>query len=121
MRNLDEIPQYRRVQLELNRFGQGGNATNGIFRMESDQDGGWLNIIATDGGGWDHVSVSRTDRCPTWPEMEQVAKIFFAPTETAMQLHVPPVDHVNVHPYCLHWWRPNMGASIPRPPAFMVG
>ena len=37
----------------------------------------------------------------------------------AMQLHVPPRDHVNIHPNCLHLWRPQF-AMIPRPEAWMV-
>jgi len=69
---------------------------------------------------WDHVSVSRANRCPNWPEMEHVKRLFFQDTETAMQLHVPAADHINNHPYCLHLWRPH-GVEIPRPPAIFVG
>lgn len=79
-----------------------------------------LRIIATINDGWDHVSVSTQHRCPTWDEMEFVKREFFHPHETAMQLHVPPSDHVNIHPYCLHLWRPNDGREIPRPPAELV-
>lgn len=78
-----------------------------------------LGIIASWVDGWDHVSVSRKDRCPTWDEMETVKRLFFTDDETAMQLHVPPSDHINVHPYCLHLWRPH-GAAIPMPPQGMV-
>jgi hypothetical protein len=66
------------------------------------------------------VSVSRANRCPNWPEMEFIASLFFKDHETAMQLHVPASDHVNNHPYCLHWWRPH-NIPIPRPDAIMVG
>jgi hypothetical protein len=79
-----------------------------------------LRVIATAGEGWDHVSVSRANRCPNWPEMEQIKRLFFATVETAMQLHVPPSDHISVHPYCLHLWRPH-DVEIPRPPSWMVG
>jgi len=74
-----------------------------------------LRIIAANGGGWDHVSVSLVDRCPTWDEMEHVKRLFFKPDETAMQLHVPPSDHINRHPYVLHLWRPHR-CAIPMPP-----
>lgn len=121
MRDLTELRRYRRTNLEVRMYGQEGNAGNGMFRIESEVDGGFLNVIASDAGGWDHVSVSRNDRCPTWVEMQQIAILFFAELETAMQLHVPMTDHVNVHPNCLHWWRPNRGKAIPRPPSFMVG
>lgn len=77
-----------------------------------------LQVVASWGEGWEHVSVSRRDRCPSWEEMEHVARLFW-PNETAMQLHVPASDHINVHPFCLHWWRP-IGVEIPMPPGWMV-
>ena len=85
----------------------------GCFRLRG------LNIIAAWAAGWDHVSVSRRDRCPTWDEMEMVKRAFFRDDETAMQLHVPPSDHVNIHPYCLHMWRPHF-LPIPTPPRMFV-
>lgn len=79
-----------------------------------------LTVIASDGEGWDHVSVSTRTRCPTYDEMEFIRGLFFRDDETVMQLHVPRSDHVNCHPYCLHLWRPQ-DAEIPRPPAIFVG
>ena len=79
-----------------------------------------LRVIASNGEGWDHVSVSLSNRTPVWDEMEYIKRLFFKPDETAMQLHVPPSSHVNNHPFCLHIWRPHAGA-IPRPPAALVG
>lgn len=81
-----------------------------------------MRVIASAGGGWDHVSASFPDRTPTWEEMDRVYKLFFKPQETAMQLHVPDTDHVNHHAFCLHLWRPFSGLkAIPRPPSWMVG
>ena len=77
-------------------------------------------MIATSDGGWDHVSVSRRNRCPNWTEMESIKRRFFHDNETAMQLHVPPAEHLSYHPYCLHIWRPNDGRAIPMPPATFV-
>ncbi len=87
--------------------------------LAADSHTGKLRIVASWGGGWEHVSVSHRDRCPTWEEMEAIARHFW-PNEAAMQLHVPASDHINVHPHCLHWWRP-IDAEIPRPPGWMVG
>lgn len=101
-------------------MGGHGDASGGAFKVASPIDGGVLNIIASIGEGWDHVSVSRANRCPNWPEMEHVKRVFFRDHETAMQLHVPPADHINCHPHCLHLWRPH-NVEIPRPPAWMVG
>lgn len=91
----------------------------GVFRMFSAK-GETIRILATVGEGWDHVSVSLARRCPTWEELELIKRRFFEDHETAMQLHVPPADHVNNNEYCLHLWRPLEG-EIPRPPAVLVG
>ena len=120
MRNLDTINAKREVELEIQRAGARGDSGNGFFSMPSPVDGYWLRIIASSGGGWEHVSVSLPHRCPTWEEMEAVKREFFEPHETAVQFHVPPIEHVNAHPYCLHLWRPQYG-DIPRPPSWMVG
>jgi hypothetical protein len=32
-----------------------------------------------------------------------------------MQVHVPASEHINIHPYTLHLWRPLL-LEIPRPP-----
>lgn len=91
---------------------------NGAFVMTG-PDKGTLRIIASSGGRWDHVSVSLHYRIPTWAEMEWVKRLFFKDDETAMQLHLPPRDHVNNHPYTLHLWRPH-GQQIPLPPKEFV-
>lgn len=105
MRNLDELAAY---EIPGTRSRDGGAYQFGPIR-----------VIASHGYGWDHVSVSRENRTPSWDEMDAVKRTFFLPEETAMQLHVPPSDHINVHPYVLHLWRPHKGV-IPRPPAWMV-
>ena len=92
----------------------------GCFEIPSPATGAVLRIIATAAMGWDHVSVSTKKRCPNWPEMARVKDLFFHEHECAMQLHVPVDDHVDVHPYCLHLWRPH-DLVIPRPPNLMVG
>lgn len=68
---------------------------------------------------WEHVSVSRDDRCPTWDEMSRVKRWFWDDEEAVMQLHPPLSSHVNQHPFCLHLWRPKK-AAIPLPPTYMV-
>lgn len=96
------------------------NAVEGVFQVPSSVDREPLRIIATATLGWDHVSVSRADRCPDWSEMEQVKRMFFWQHETVMQLHVPPADHINNAEFCLHLWR-SQTEPIPRPPNEMVG
>jgi len=64
---------------------------------------------------WEHVSVSTLKRCPNWQEMCFIKDLFFDPEETVMQLHPPKSRYVNIHPNCLHLWRP-LKAEIPLPP-----
>lgn len=42
-------------------------------------------IIASWGGGWEHVSVSLSNRCPTWEEMCMVKDIFWGEDECVIQ------------------------------------
>lgn len=120
MRPLSLLEVYRRRDMERRFYGCEGDDTCGYFVLNGVKFQRALKVIASSGEGWDHVSVSLPDRCPTWAEMEQVKRLFFRDDETAMQLHVPPSDHVNCHPFCLHLWRPH-DVEIPRPPSIMVG
>src|SRR5262245_43306899 len=94
-----------------------GGGDGGAFKVSHGRQ--WLRVVASFGMGWDHVSVSLNHRCPTWDEMEHVKRIFFEDDETAMQLHVALAAHVNLHPYCLHLWRPQT-VPIPLPDKVMV-
>lgn len=119
MKNLHELDYARMVEFELQHYGMNGDDGNGVFQFLSCVDVMPLRVIASDGDGWDHVSVSRADRVPNYEEMEQIAALFFKENETAVQYHVPKSEHVNHHPYCLHWWRPTE-ETLPKPPSIMV-
>ena len=121
MRNLYDLDRHRLLGPGiLAQFGSEGDDTCGAFEVPSVIDRRPLHVIASAGLGWDHVSVSRQNRCPNWTEMEQIKRLFFKDDETAVQFLVPPSQHVNRHEYCLHLWRPNDGREIPMPPAVMV-
>lgn len=96
----------------------------GAFLFPSKIDGQPLRVIASSDCGWDHVSISRTNRCPNWPEMEYIRRMFFKDAEAVMQYHAPVADYVDGsklgHPYCLHLWRPH-ASPLPAPPKWMVG
>lgn len=92
----------------------------GCWYFKSPVDGRRLVVIASWGLGWDHVSVSRENRVPNWEEMEWVLNKFAREIEYWVQYHVPPIDHVNFHPFCLHWWRPQV-EKLPIPDPAMVG
>jgi hypothetical protein len=121
MRNLHDLDRHRvrRGKLIEHFGGYTGDGTCGAFLICSPVDGGLLRVIAANDGTWEHVSVSRRDRCPTWAEMEHIKRRFFHDDETAFELHVPPSEHINMHSHCLHMWRPCDG-SIPMPPSILV-
>ena len=82
---------------------------------------GGMRVLASWGGGWDHVSVSAgwgprgATRVPTFAELESVRRMYFEDSETVIQIH-PPLDrYVNCHPHVMHLWRPQ-GVTIPLPP-----
>ena len=119
MKDLRDLDRYRQQKHEIAHAGVPGNSGNGIFAIRSIIDRKILYVIASNGGGWEHVSVSRDKRCPNWPEMDQIKQLFWCDDEVVVQFHVPPSEHVNFHPYCLHLWMPAM--DLPRPPTWMVG
>jgi hypothetical protein len=84
-----------------------GDSTAGMFMVPvGDAE---LCVIASDGMGWDHVSVSTRHRCPTWDEMHAVKEKFFEDEECVLQFHPPRSKYVNRHPFTLHLWRDQMG------------
>jgi hypothetical protein len=52
--------------------------------------------------------------------MEYVRKLVTAPQEVWVQFGVPVDEHINYHPYCLHWWR-HQYRTIKLPPSNLVG
>jgi len=97
-------PNDQLTRSRVHRLGgpAGTNTGQFIIRIGSSN----LQIVASDGGGWDHVSVSLRTRCPTWDEMCAIKSIFFLDEETVIQFHPAKSEYVNVHKFCLHMWRP---------------
>lgn len=119
MRDLRELDRHRLTKLEVQLYGVPGDSGNGVFGIHV--DGKLLHVVASNGGGWDHVSVSRPSRDPSWREMAAIKRLFFRDDECVVEYHPPKADYVNMHEHCLHLWRPNDGTEIPRPPKIMVG
>lgn len=94
---------------------------NGAFLMPGARQP-LLQIIASDGEGWEHVSVSvpGNHTTPSWEEMDFVKRLFWDDTDCVAQLHVPRKDWVNFHPYTLHLWR-QIGHEWAQPDSIMVG
>lgn len=96
------------------------NGCNGKFFFPAAPGRAAMLVVASDGEGWEHVSVSNPARCPTWSEMCWIKAQFWDEEDCVLQFHPPRSEYVNVHAYCLHLWRP-VAAEVARPPAWMVG
>jgi len=111
------VPNKYRIRTGListdDSYGNNGGFTPPL------KSGAPVTVIASNGLGWEHVSVSLKDRCPTWEEMCEIKELFFDKEDTVMQLHPPKSKYVNVHNYCLHLWRP-LEEKIPLPRQYMV-
>jgi hypothetical protein len=89
-----------------------------------------LRVIASDGqlvpdespdlAGWEHVSVSLPNRCPSWEEMAYIKSVFWDADDCVVQFHPPESEYVNNHPFCLHLWR-RIDGPFPMPPSILVG
>ncbi len=78
-----------------------------------------LSVQASNGEGWEHVSVSIEFRCPTWDEMCYVKNIFWNEEDTVIQFHPQKSKYKNFYPFCLHLWRP-IGTEIELPDLKLV-
>ncbi|MET7041058.1 hypothetical protein WBZ18_03545 [Clostridium botulinum] len=112
MKDLDYIDKNR-----IPLYGQLGDKHNGAFELK--MKGEKYFVVASDGQGWDHVSVSHKHKIPSWKVMNAVKEMFFEDDEVVMQLHPSKKDYINNHPNCLHLWRPQK-KEIPQPPIYMI-
>ena len=114
-----KVPNEHRVRTgPLSSTNEIGN--NGAFEIKK---GNLIfNAIASDGGGWEHVSVTirNAQRTPTWNEMCWIKELFWGDDDTVVQFHPAKSEYVNRHQYCLHLWRPRR-IDLPKPETWMVG
>lgn len=103
----------------------------------ADGNNGWFLVrrrggrrffcIASDGMGWEHVSISiRTAgleavrRTPTWDEMSLIKRLFWSDDDTVVQYHPAKEAYRNYDAYTLHLWRPTE-LLLPRPDPDLIG
>lgn len=102
------------------KYSNKSDGNNGMFLVPRHSGGAPLKIQASDGGRWEHVSVSLPDRPPTWDEMSRIKSLFWDKNDTVIQFHPAEDEHVNNHENCLHLWRPK-DQDIPTPNPILVG
>jgi len=116
-----KVPEKYRVLSGL-FSSQSTDGNNGCFEVKSIKLKRSLNVIASDGELWEHVSVSLHDRCPTWEEMCIVKSLFWDDDDLVIQMHPPESDWINNHNYCLHLWRKcDSNSYCERPPGILIG
>jgi hypothetical protein len=97
---------------------------NGAFGLHMPGEARLVCVIASDGLGWQHVSVSfgqSSSRVPSWDVMCWVRDLFFEPEDWVIQFHPPLTEYVNNHAGCLHLWKCIDGRVQPTPPSELVG
>lgn len=116
-----KVPEKYRIKNPLNEKYASSEAdgNNGQFRIKTHRMKRTVHVQASDGGGWEHVSVSLHDRCPTWTEMCIVKDLFWGEEDCVVQFHPPKTNYVNKHKFCLHLWR-KIGSEFELPPTLMV-
>ena len=113
-----DIEKYRHTKGFAGSDSRYGN--NGLFFIKCPYTKKKLKVIASDGLGWEHVSVSLDNRIPLWVEMCFIKDLFWDKSEIVIQYHPRESNYVNNHNFCLHMWRP-LNENIPEPPSEMVG
>lgn len=119
MKDLTTLEKYRLREKERECYGCNGDSGNGVFKVFV--NGKSFFCIASNGGGWEHISVSMPNqkRCPTWEEMCAIKDMFFEAEEVVVQYHPKKSEYVNNHLYCLHLWKP-INKEIPTPSKLFV-
>lgn len=114
-----KVPEKHRI-----RDGSHGSderfGNNGAFIFPAKPGRAQLFVIASDGAGWEHVSVSNMVRTPTWEEMHFIKQMFWGDEDCVVQFHPPKSEYVNNHSFCLHLWR-KAGCDFETPPSILVG
>lgn len=115
------VPEnYRRTSGKMKSTAAMGN--NGLFEIPLEF--GTAVCIASNGKGWEHVSVHMVlengdQATPVWDEMCQVKDLFWDAQDVVVQFHPAETEYVNVHANVLHLWRPTK-YRITTPPTELV-
>jgi len=112
------VPEQHRILTgPLKSDGLDGNNGFFVFKLGQVQ----ARCQASDGLGWEHVSVSLDKkRCPDWDEMCHIKNLFWDEQDCVVQYHPPKSEYILLHPYCLHLWR-STDHYMPSPHYSLVG
>lgn len=119
MKDLNTLNEHRLFDKEHELYGTAGNDKNGIFRFRI--KGKRYFVVASNGGGWEHVSVSPANgkEPPSWDVMCRIKDLFFEDEEVVVQYHPRKSEYVNLCESCLHLFRP-IDVEMPTPHMDMI-
>lgn len=116
------VPNEYRIRTHAILASTDADGNNGAFLIRKSSRELW--IIASDGSGWEHVSVHVYDGkrtlTPRWDEMCAVKDLFWDDEDVVIQFHPKKSEYVNNHPNTLHLWRPT-DKELPYPDSILVG
>ena len=95
MKDLNTLNAFRKVAKEIEFAGCKGDSGNGVFEVRVGAK--WFWVIASNGGGWEHVSVSPVSgtSIPTWKDMCAIKDMFFEDEEEVIQIHPKKSEYMN--------------------------
>ncbi len=119
------VPEKYRMKLPRSHpnYSDSSFGNNGAFFIDVLRCNRPFQIVASDGEGWEHVSVSWPGKkqCPSWVVMCAIKDLFWDAEDLVIQYHPPESDYINCHPYTLHLWRKSgTNDFAERPPLYMV-
>jgi len=110
--------EYRFTKLDHPLRSENADGNNGVFIVPFESYE--FSVVASDGMGWEHASVSLPKRCPNWKEMCFMKNLFWDREDCVVQFHPPESEYVNNHEYTLHLWK-IIGGHQSTPPSILVG
>jgi len=121
-----KVPNNHRLRKHPVFYSDNSYGNNGVFLIPIDKEAGiTAQVVAGEGMGWEHISITLLEKgvpiMPAYEEMQEIANIFWDDDDWVIQFRPPKSEHVNNHPFCLHWWRPIGGKGMLTPPSILVG
>ena len=110
MRNIEKIKDTPNLVIKKDMSDKGLIAFGGSYFDRINNK--WLNFIFSYQMGWEHLSVSMPSKTPSWDQMCMMKEIFWDDEEEAFEYHPKKSEYVNIHPHCLHIWRPVVSDAI---------
>ena len=113
MKNIADIKKDKRLMFNNTSMDGGSGIINIGIGF------GYCTFVFSFGGGWEHVSIAKSKKTPTWEEMCEIKSIFWDDSETVIQYHPSKERYVNTNENCLHLWKP-INQELPVPPIIFV-